>query len=182
MKSPLHIMISAASSNETDRNSSKATTPCSLAHTEPSMSEEEFMFYFHLSKYADVKPERIPLTIEEELDRSIELSNRYVRQNSSGKQEWKNHIFMYNFFQRRGSRNRASRYLQKIENSKSDKIKACVSKIRKLDSEYVTLPSEIIDAEDFKLRRSLAKKAKAESKADKLNAERILKSIISGQI
>lgn len=146
------------------------------------MSEDELMFYFYLSKHADVKPERPAMTIEEDLDRSIERNNRNVRQNSSGKREWKNHIFMYNFFQRRGSRNRASRYLQKIENSKSEKIKACVSKIRNLDSEYVSLPTETIDAEDLKLRKILAKKAKAESKADKLNAERILKSIIFGRI
>lgn len=169
-------MNSAASSNETDRNSLESTTP------ETRMKEDELMFYFYSSKYADVKKEQTPLTIEEELDHWVELSNGRVRQTSSGKQEWKNHIFMYNFFQRRGSQNRASNYLQKIEDSKKEKIRARLSKIRKLDSEYVSLPVERVAEEDFKLRKNLERKAKAESKADQRNAERILRSIIFRQV
>ncbi|CAP26190.1 Protein CBG06211 [Caenorhabditis briggsae] len=175
-------MNSATPSNETDKNHSETKTTVSMPATETQMTEEELMFYFHLSKYEDVKEKPTALSDEEAFDLWTETNKAHIRYSSSAKQEWKNHIFMYNFFQRRGSQNRASRYLQKIESSKSEKIRAKVSKIRKLNLDYVSLPVERINPDDVKRRRTLERKAKAESSADKLNAERILKSIIFGRI
>ncbi|KAF1757763.1 hypothetical protein GCK72_014219 [Caenorhabditis remanei] len=142
------------------------------------MTEDELMHFIQISEPSNKKQKRGTLTAEEEFDQWIEDNKDRFRHNSSTRNEWKNCIFMYNFFRRRGSQNRASSYLQKIENAKTEKIRARVSKIRKLDLEYVSLPVERVNPEDAKRRKNLESKAKAESAADKMNAQRILRSIL----
>lgn len=145
---------------------------------EEQMTEDELLHFFQISETDNRKPKCGSLTAEEEFDKWMGGNKDRFRHNSSTRNEWKNCIFMYNFFRRRGSQSRASSYLQKIENAKTEKIRARVSKIRKLDLEYVSLPVERVNPEDAKRRKNLEINAKAESAADKMNAQRILRSIL----
>lgn len=52
---------------------------------------------------------------------------------------------MYNFFHRRGSNKRAAKYLEKIENGKSEKIRARVSQVL-LKLNYEKLVSNFTDS------------------------------------
>lgn len=108
---------------------------------------------------------------EEEIDQWVEVSSSKPREQSSNrgskKDSWNHSIFMYNFFHRRGSNKRAAKYLEKIENGKSEKIRARVSQIRNLDLGYISLPMETINLEDAKQRDKLKEKALAETAESK---------------
>lgn len=173
-------MAPITSLNKNGENASKTITLDCLIDSEKPMSEDDLIFYFYLTQYQkNRKPKVTNLSVEEELDEWIEKgpSDRKIRQrnDSSTKKEWKNCVFMYNFFRRKGCQERANTYLRKIENAKTDKMRARISKIRKLGVESVTLPTEMIDPEDAERRKMLEKNAKEESSANKLNEDDMMK-------
>uniref|UniRef100_A0A8R1I8U3 Uncharacterized protein n=1 Tax=Caenorhabditis japonica TaxID=281687 RepID=A0A8R1I8U3_CAEJA len=93
-------------------------------------------------------------------------------------EERKNDIFMYNFFLRRHCPARSAEYLEKIESMKGEKMRQLISKIRKLSVNYISLPVERISPEDAMRRERIRRLAIDETRANRMNGLRIMKSIM----
>uniref|UniRef100_A0A1I7TUB5 Uncharacterized protein n=1 Tax=Caenorhabditis tropicalis TaxID=1561998 RepID=A0A1I7TUB5_9PELO len=164
-----------------DNHACKNSILGSLNSAEQPLAEDDLLFYYYFSQFQSPKKTEV-LSEEEELDRLIEVGNtgktNYQQGETPAKQENRHNIFMYNLFRRKGSQERASTYLRKLESAKNEKIKKRISKICKNDSDAVTLSAEKINPDDARRRRVLEKNAKAATVADRLNAQRIMNSVL----
>lgn len=170
-------MAPTAPSNENASNSEKLFD---FVDSEKPLTEEDFLFHFHLSQHQSPNKRKVS-SEDENVGQYIEVETtekNYDEFQWSSLQDREHDIFMYNFLTRNGSQKSANIYLQNIENTKKEEIRAELSKLLKLNLDQASLSAEETDSKHSQ-REKLTIKEKSEQVVAEGNEVQLIKNTAS---